>query len=172
MRLDPENLVYGPPGRKTHRKGDVGNELSSGLVHGDYHRRLPPRQLERSHAGLHRGPVPEAGAGCVHEATQYRYEHRENYFREQYPGVHTIKQWRHDLWESKNRGNKVGDEEGEEEPEGAEDGADSDEADWLTDDDEAEWEGRPRDSPPAGQQAAPLEEDLEWGPQADIRLAT
>ena len=59
----------------------------------------------------------------------------------------------------------------EQEPEGESDGADSDEADWSTDEDEEDWDSRLQDPPPAGPQDALLDEDLEWGPQADIRLA-
>ena len=64
-----------------------------------------------------------------------------------------------------------GDGEGAEAPEGAEDGEDSDEADGPTDGDEEDREGRLQDPPPAGLQEALLDEDLEWGPQADTRPA-
>ena len=50
---------------------------------------------------------------------RYRYEHCENYFRVQHLGLRAIKQWLHDHWENKNRGNKGGGEEEVEEPEGA-----------------------------------------------------
>ena len=60
----------------------------------------------------------------------------------------------------------------EQEPEGESDGADSDEADWSTDDDEAEWEGRLQDPPPTDQQPEWPDEDLEWGSQDDILLTS
>ena len=102
---------------------------------------------------------------------KYRYTHREDYFRRRYPQLQTIKQWLHDLWECKNRGQKGGEEEGEQEPEKEGSEAESDEADWSTDDDEAEWDDRLRDPAPADQQPESPDEDLEWGPHDDIRLA-
>lgn len=64
---------------------------------------------------------------------KYRYTHREDYFRGRYPHLPTIKQWLHDLRECKNRGQKGEEEDREHKPEGADDEADSEEADSSTD---------------------------------------
>ena len=44
---------------------------------------------------------------------QYRYTYRENSFRKEYPQLSTIRQWMHELWESKRKGRKRDDEDPE-----------------------------------------------------------
>ena len=60
---------------------------------------------------------------------KHRYTHREDSFRRKHPQLQTAKRWRHGLWECKNRGQKVGEEEGEREPEEEGSEAEPDEAD-------------------------------------------
>ena len=89
----------------------------------------------------------------IHKSTnpqihQYRYTHREDYFRKVYPQLSTIQQWMHELWESMRKGHKQDDEETEAE-QGEDDSAgDSDAAGWTTDEGEEEREERFRDDPP------------------------
>ena len=78
---------------------------------------------------------------------QYRYTHREKYLQEEYPRLSSIRQWMHELWESKRRGRKGADEDPETEH-GEEDAAGSDGTDWTTDEDEEEWETRLRKGTP------------------------
>ena len=94
-------------------------------------------------------------------------------FKDQNPRLkhYTIKTWLHGLWEEKNRGTR---EEADEDDDlggaGAEDGTDSEEEDWSTDDDSRDWETRLmaglEDDHPSDQ-----DEDKEWDLQDDIRVA-
>ena len=86
----------------------------------------------------------------------YRYEHRQEYFRRQYPHMSSIRQWLHALLEGKRKG-KGGD--GYDEDEDAAEDAPGEEPDgegWITDEDEEDWakrllgggrEGDPGDAP-------------------------
>ena len=40
----------------------------------------------------------------------YWYTHREDYFRKKYPQLSSIRQWMHELWESKRKCSKGDDE--------------------------------------------------------------
>ena len=101
---------------------------------------------------------------------QYQYTHREDSFRETYPQLSSIRQWMHELWESKHRGHK-GDDEDPETERGEEDSpADSDVADRTTDEDKGEWEARFRDGTLQDQGEGSSDEEVEWPLCDDIRV--
>ena len=102
---------------------------------------------------------------------QYRYTHRGPYFQEVYPQLSSTRQWMHDLWEGKSRGQKGGDEDPETGHGGEGSEAGSDVADWTTDEDEAEWETRLQGTTPLDQHSESSDEDIDWRQCDDIQVA-
>ena len=102
---------------------------------------------------------------------QYRYTHRGPYSQEVYPQLSSTRQWMHDLWEGKSRGQKGGDEDPETGHGGEGSEAGSDVADWTTDEDEAEWETRLQGTTPLDQHSESSDEDIDWRQCDDIQVA-
>ena len=92
----------------------------------------------------------------------YRYSHREEYFRRQYPQLATIRQWLHALLESRRRGARMDDEDPEAEQEDTASAGDSDAAGWTMDEEEDEWEARFRDDSPQDPGNDSSDEEVEW----------
>ena len=92
---------------------------------------------------------------------QYQHTYREEYFREEYPRLSSIRQWMHKLWESKRRGRK-GDDEDPETKHVEEDSPAG--SDGTTDEDEGEWETRLREGTPhdRGDGSSDDEGDIPW----------
>ena len=101
---------------------------------------------------------------------RYRYTHMEDSFRETYPQLPYIRQWMHELWESKHRGRKEDDDDPETEHGDEDSAADPDVADWTTYEDEGEWEARFRDDNPQDQGEGSSDEEVEWPLCDDIQV--
>ena len=99
---------------------------------------------------------------------QCRYTHRQLYFREVYPQLSSIRQWMHDLWEGKSKGQKGEDKDPEtgHREGGSEAGLDV--ADWTTDEDEAEWQTRLQGATPLEQRTESSDEEIDWHQCDDI----
>ena len=72
----------------------------------------------------------------------YRYTHRQVFFRRQYPHMATIRQWLHTLLEGKRKGGGEEEDDGEDERGVAASKEEPDRAGWFTDEDEADWAER------------------------------
>ena len=97
---------------------------------------------------------------------QYRYTHREVFFRRKYPRLATIRQWLHTLLESKRKGgNEEENDLGAEQEETASAG-DSDTAGWTTDEGEEEWDACFQEDAVQDPAEELSDEEVEW-PQCD-----
>ena len=92
----------------------------------------------------------------------YRYEHRQEYFRRQYPHMSSIQQWLHTLLEGKRKGKGGGGDYDEEDV--AEDaaGEEPDGEGWVTDEDEEEWAKRFLVKGEAGDPEGVQDDETEW----------
>ena len=92
----------------------------------------------------------------------YRYEHRQEYFRRQYPHMSSIRQWLHTLLEGKRKGKGGGGDYDDEDAAEDAPGEEPDGEGWITDEDEEDWAKRLLGGGRAGDPEGVLDDETEW----------
>ena len=99
----------------------------------------------------------------------YRYAHRQEFFRRQYPQMSSIRQWLHALLEGKRSGGREEEEDEEAEQEVVTmEGKDG--TGWITDEDEEEWAERFLAEAADDLVGESCDEEDEWLRNDDIRV--